>query len=92
MGKSEIRLRKQVLNPLEIERHRDYQGLMKRHEQINRRKRFLKFFTFSLLITLMVILFLIIVSYLWFRVEKKNEDRERKGVQVSISVDCEITG
>ena len=82
MGKSKIRIRRQVLNPLEIDRHKDYSSLLRRHERERRRKRFVRFVTFSILITLIVLLFLTIISYLWFDVAKRADVPGKVPVQI----------
>src|SRR5258706_16338485 len=78
MGKNEIKLRRH-LDPADILRYHNYPDLMKRHERSKRLKRVVRFFTFSLIVTVIVLLFLIIVSYLWFGVKNRSEEfKERK--------------
>ena len=86
MGKNEIKLRRRLLNPADILRYHDYPTLMKRHERSRRLKRAVRFFTFSLLITMIVLLFLIIVSYLWFRMDEKSEQIKERRHAITQSV------
>ena len=86
MGKNEIKLRRHYLNPADILRYHDYPTLMKRHERSKRLKRAVRFFTFSLIITMIVLLFLIIVSYLWFGVEKRSEQIKERQHAITQSV------
>ena len=78
MGKNEIKLRRNLLDPADILRYHNYPALLKRHERSRRIKRVVRFFTFSLLITIVVLLLLMIISYMWFRVEKKSEEIKEK--------------
>jgi cell division protein FtsN len=78
MGKNEIKLRRRPLDPADILRYHNYPALMKRHKRSRRLKRVVRFFTFSLIIAVIVLLFLIIVSYLWFGVKKRGEQRKEK--------------
>lgn len=80
MGKSEIKLRRNVLNPLDIERYRDYSALLKRHDRDRKRRRALRFFAFSLIITLIVVLFLVIITFLWFRIQNRHQVKDPKGI------------
>ena len=73
MGKNEIKLRRHYLNPADILRYHNYPALMKRHERSRKLKRVIRFFTFSVIVTIIVLLFLMIISYLWFGVDKKSE-------------------
>jgi hypothetical protein len=78
MGKNEIKLRRRHLNPADILRYHNYPALVKRHERSRRLKRVVRFFTFSLIITVIVLLFLIILSYLWFGVKKRSEQLKER--------------
>ena len=79
MGKTEIKLRRRHLNPADILPYHNYPDLMKRHERSRRLKRAVRFFTFSLVITFIVLVLLIIISYIWFRVDTKSEQiKERQ--------------
>ena len=74
MGKNEIKLRRRPLSPADILRHHNYPALMKRHVRSRQIKRAVRFFTFSLIITIVVLMLLMIISYVWFRVDKKSEE------------------
>lgn len=84
MGKNEIRLRRQMLDSGDIGRYRNYPALMRQHERARRFKRNLRIFTYSILVTLIVLLFLIIISFMMFRMEKKREIKNKEHVQTSV--------
>jgi len=84
MGKNEIKLRRQPLNPADILRHHNYPALLKKHARTRQIKRAVRFFTFSLIITIVVLMLLMIISYVWFRVDKTSQELKR-GHEMSIS-------
>lgn len=61
MGKHEIRLRRQRLTARGAERFRNYDSILKRHEQDQRVKKIVRIFVFFAIV-LILILLLIIVS------------------------------
>lgn len=60
MGRNEIRLRRQRMTARGIERFRNYNSILKRHEENQRIKKVIKVFGFFvvLLIVIMIIIFL----------------------------------
>jgi len=83
MGKNEIKLRRQMLDPSDIGRYRNYPALMRQHERAKRVKRNVRIFTYSILVTLIILLFLIIISFMMFRWEKKRELKNKENIQTS---------
>ena len=83
MGRNEIKLRRQMLTAGDIGRYRDYPALMRRHERAQRVKRNMRIFSYSILISLIILLFLIMISYVMVRWEKKREIKHREPVQTS---------
>ncbi len=83
MGKNEIRLRRQMLASDDIGRFRNYPALMRQHERVRRLKRNVRIFSYSMLVTLVVLIFLIIISFMMFRWEKKRELRNKEHIQTS---------
>src|SRR5258708_18590753 len=73
MGKNEIKLRRQILSTEDIGRYRNYQSLLRRHERAKRVKRNVRIFTYSMLVTLVVILFLVVISYFMVQWRKKQD-------------------
>jgi hypothetical protein len=78
MGRNEIRLRRQ-LQTGNIHRHRDYAALLKRHTRFQRSRRYLRFFLYSIIVTVLVVLFLIVISYFVIRLQKKHSPDHDKG-------------
>lgn len=70
MGRNEIRLRRQRMTARGIERYRNYNSVLKRHEDTRRIKKIIRAFGFFvvLLIIVMVIIFL-------SRWEERSKDR-----------------
>jgi len=64
MAKSEIKLRRRLIDDTTLERHRDYSLLLKKHQRANRIKKTKQFLLYSLLIAVVVTLLLVLVSYI----------------------------
>ena len=82
MAKSEIKLRRRLIDDTTLERHRDYSLLLKRHRRANRIKRTKQFLIYSLLIAVVVTLLLLLVSYILVRMERDRELKQ-KGIKSS---------
>lgn len=83
MGRNEIKLRRQMLTPGDIGRYRDYPALMRRHERAQKVKRNVRIFTYSILITVVVVLMLIAIAYVIIRWEKKRELKQKENIHTS---------
>jgi predicted membrane protein len=58
MGRNKIRLRKKIISPDNIDQHRNYSGVMRRHERYLRMRgllRFLIYFTIAVILTVLVL-------------------------------------
>ena len=82
MAKSEIKLRRRLIDDTTLERHRDYSLLLKKHQRANRIKKTKQFLLYSLLIAVVVTLLLVLVSYILVRMERNRELKE-KGIKTS---------
>jgi len=82
MAKTEIKLRRRLIDDTTLERHRDYSLLLKRHRRANRIKKTKQFLMYTLLIAVVVTLLLALVSYLLVRMER---NREMKGKEIKTS-------
>jgi uncharacterized BrkB/YihY/UPF0761 family membrane protein len=71
MGRNEIKLRRKALTPEEIRGYKNYDALHKRHERRKRFQRTLRFFTYSMLVTIFVLL-LITLAYVVVRLQNKK--------------------
>ena len=69
MERNEIKLRRD-LSPGDIHRHRDYTVLMKRHKRSKLFKRTFRLFFYSLIVTF-VVLILIMISWYVIQLKKK---------------------
>jgi len=76
MAKSEIKVRKRLIDETTLERHRNYSLLLKQHERARRLKRTKQFFIYSLLIAAALVLLLLLVSYILVRLERERELKE----------------
>jgi large-conductance mechanosensitive channel len=89
MGRNEIKLRRQLVTG-RIQRYRNYSALLKRHERSKQLKRNIRFFAYSLFVTVVVVLFLIIASYLVVRLENKQKLKKNKEPVRTSMMDCRI--
>jgi hypothetical protein len=56
-----------MVTPEQVHRHRDYSLLMKRYKRTQRFRRSLKIFTWSIVVTLVTVLLLVLISWLMVR-------------------------
>lgn len=82
MAKSEVKIRKQLLDEAMLHRHRNYASLLKQYERDKKRKWTKRFIIYSFIVAIMVTLLLLILSY-W--VVKLEHDREKKLPKVSFA-------
>ncbi len=73
MGKNEIKVRKQLIDDSTLQRHRNYSLLLQQHERNKRIQHTKRFFIYSLLVAVIVVLLLSLISYLLVRLEKNRE-------------------
>ncbi len=73
MGKVEIKIRKKILTPDNLQQYRNYPALLKKYERNKRFKRALRIFIYSLALTLFV-LALIFLSMWKVLLDKKQEE------------------
>ncbi|MBS1506720.1 MAG: hypothetical protein JSS79_08745 [Bacteroidetes bacterium] len=87
MAKNEIKVRRRLIDDTTLQRHRNYSLVLKQHERKKRIERTKRFFMYSLLIALVVILLLTLVSYILVRLEKNRELKQNntKTAQAAIS-------
>jgi hypothetical protein len=83
MARSEIKLRRRLIDDTTLERHRDYSLLLKKHERAKRIRKTKQFLIYSLLIAVVITLLLLLVSYVLVRMERKRE-LEEKGIKTSL--------
>jgi len=80
MGKHEIRLRKQRITSRGSERFRNYNSVLKQHEEEKRIKVIVKIFTYFLIIAALILVFVVVT-----RLEHK-EETPSKNTSVSKSI------
>lgn len=76
MGKVEIKIRKKILTPDNLQRHRNYSALLKKYERNKRFKRALRIFLYSLALTIFV-LALIFISMWKVLLDKEQEQKNQ---------------
>jgi len=86
MAKTEIKVRKRLIDETTLERHRNYSLLLKQHERARRLKRTKQFFIYSILIAAALVLLLLLVSYILVRLERNRELRENDSKTSMITV------
>lgn len=77
MGKVEIKIRKKILTPDNLQQYRNYPALLKKYERTKRFKRALRIFIYSLALT-MFVLALIFLSMWKVLQDKEQEQRNQK--------------
>jgi len=78
MAKNEIKLRKRLIDDLSLQRHRNYSLLLKQHERQKHIHRAKRFFLYSLLVAMVIVLLLSLVSYFLVRLEKNREFKQKE--------------
>lgn len=63
MGKSEIRLRRNMMSTGRIARHRNYTEVMRQHDRDTKLKRILKVFTYFLIILFITLILIIVIRW-----------------------------
>lgn len=79
MGKHEIRMRRQRLTARGTERFRNYDAVLKQHEQEQKMKKIVRVFVFFLLIIVVVILITFVQRW-----EKRQGDKQLKSEKTEI--------
>jgi hypothetical protein len=67
MGRNEIKMKRKMVTQEQVHRYRDYSLLMKKYKRTQRFKRSLKIFTWSIVVTLVTVLLLVLISWLMVR-------------------------
>jgi Zn-dependent M32 family carboxypeptidase len=87
MGKHEIRMRRQRLTARGAERYRNYDAVLKQHEQEKKMKKIVRVFTLFLLIVVVIILFRVVQKW-----EKKaGKKSPATSYQLKIESDNQIS-
>lgn len=76
MGKVEIKIRKKILTPDNLQQYRNYPALLKKYERTKRFKRALRIFLYSLGLTMLVLA--LIFLGMWKVLEDKKQEQEQK--------------
>ncbi|MBS1555103.1 MAG: hypothetical protein JSU09_09260 [Bacteroidetes bacterium] len=82
MGRHEIRMRRQRTPARGSERYRNYNAVLKQHEQDMRLKKILRVFTYFLLIALITILLVIVMRW-----EKRQQAKPKTTSSLSSKVE-----
>ncbi len=77
MGKVEIKIRKKILTPDNLQQYRNYPALLKKYERNKRFKRALRIFLYSIALTVFV-LSLIFISMWKVLLDKEQEQKNPK--------------
>jgi Zn-dependent M32 family carboxypeptidase len=80
MGKHEIRMRRQRLTARGTERFRNYDAVLRQHEQEKRMKKIVRVFTFFVLIAGIIVLYVMVNRW-----EKKVKSKEIPKKEVRIN-------
>ncbi len=80
MGKHEIRMRRQRLTARGTERFRNYDAVLRQHEQEKRMKKIVRVFTFFVLIAGIIVLYVMVNRW-----EKKVKSKEAPKKEVRVN-------
>ncbi len=80
MGKHEIRMRRQRLTARGTERFRNYDAVLRQHEQEKRMKKIVRVFTFLVLIAGIIVLYVMVNRW-----EKKAKSKETPKKEVRLN-------
>ena len=83
MSRNEIKLRKKKMGAGDIQRYRNYSLLLKQLERTKRFKRALRFFLYSLLITMFILFLVALVGYFMLRLEKQKGQKPKENSATS---------
>ena len=84
MGRNEIRFRRSIIKPDDIQRYQNYSALMKQYERTRRFKRALRIFIYSLLLTIVLVLLLFGVMWLTLHSKKQQGIEDQKKQESSM--------
>jgi len=71
MGKHEIRIRRQRMSAHGSERFRNYNSILKQHDESKRIKTIIRFFTFFFIIVALILIFVVVSR--WEKKQTKSE-------------------
>jgi hypothetical protein len=74
MARNEIRIRKKVISPDDIDQHKNYSGIVRKHERYLKLQGLLRFIIYFTI----AVIFMVIILFVWWRV---REEQYRKSVQ-----------
>jgi LPS O-antigen subunit length determinant protein (WzzB/FepE family) len=81
MGKHEIRIRRQRMSARGSERFRNYNSILKQHDESKRIKTIIRIFTFFFIIVALILIFVVVSRW-----EKKQTEFEKKSSPKIVSV------
>jgi LPS O-antigen subunit length determinant protein (WzzB/FepE family) len=81
MGKHEIRIRRQRMSARGSERFRNYNSILKQHDESKRIKTIIRIFTFFFIIVALILIFVAVSRW-----EKKQTESEKKSSPKIVSV------
>lgn len=76
MGKVEIKIRKKILTPDNLQQYRNYPALLKKYERNKRFKRALRIFLYSIALTIFVLV--LIFLGMWRVLEDKKQEQKNQ--------------
>ena len=74
MAKNEIRIRKKIISPENIDQHKNYPGIMKKHDKYLKLQGLLRFIIYFTI----AVIFMVIILFVFWRV---REEQYRKSVK-----------
>jgi hypothetical protein len=91
MGRNEIRLRKKIISPDNIDQHRDYSRLMKKHNRYLKMRGLMRFLIYFTIATILLVLILVAMWRVKLEQHKKSlEEKFKTSLIIKEKTDLQI--
>ena len=85
MARNEIRIRKKVISPDDIDQHKNYSGIVRKHERYLKLQGLLRFIIYFTI----AVIFMVIILFVWWRV---RDEQYKKTIQEKTKTSFEVRG
>ena len=85
MGNNEIKIRRKILEPEDIGRYRNYAALVHKFKRQKRMRRTVKLFAYSIMVTLVAVLVIVVISFLMVRLERNRQQKKHEANPATVS-------
>jgi len=85
MARNEIRIRKKVISPDDIDQHKNYSGIVRKHERYLKLQGLLRFIIYFTI----AVIFMVIILFVWWRV---RDEQYKKTIREKTKTSFEVRG